>query len=70
MRAVCFGLLPNGTTTTDIFEGEGCLDQAHAFKQSVVDGGDFPGALFAVTADEAATRDRWRRHWADGPGGA
>lgn len=59
MRAVCFGLLPNGKTTTDEFDGPGCLDRAHAFKASVRD--DFPGGLFAVTGDQEATDDRKSR---------
>lgn len=56
MRAVCFGLLPSGKTTTDEFDGPGCLDRAHAFKESVEP--DFPGGLFAVTGDQEAADDR------------
>lgn len=63
MRAVCFGLWPDGSTTTELFEGEGCLDRADAFCEAVAS--DSPDGLFAIAGDEAAARDRQRRLWAD-----
>jgi len=56
MRAVMFALLPNGKTTTDVIEGPGCLEKAHALMKSCQP--DFPGGLFAVTGDEEAAKDR------------
>lgn len=63
MRAVCFGLYPDGSTTTKVFEGEGCLDRAYGSCESLAR--DFPDGLFAVTGDDAAARDRKRRLWPD-----
>lgn len=56
MRAVVFAMLPDGSVTADPFEGDGCLDQAHAFRASIEP--DWPGGIFAVGADEEAAEDR------------
>lgn len=65
MKAVCFGLLPNGTTTTDVFEGPDCLNRAHRFRKSAEP--DFPGGLFCVTGDREATDERAQRWTAGHP---
>lgn len=56
MRAVLFGLLaPGGKTTTDEFEGPGCIARARMTRDAA--GDDFPEALWAINGDAEARDD-------------
>lgn len=56
--AYVFGRI-NGSTTTDVFEGDDALDRAHAFKRMAE--ADFPNDVFAVAGNPAAIRERKAR---------
>src|SRR5690606_19491415 len=55
VRAVLFMLAADGTLTADKFEGEGAAERARALRAGIED--DWPGALFAVAADDEARQD-------------
>lgn len=63
MKAVLFGLLPNGESFARVYEGTGCLAEARRHHNVAVK--EFPDRLFAVSYDDEAYRDDFERREAE-----